>query len=148
MDFLLPDERTMELMRNEFENLDISGRARAMTSALFAQTADTYGDTSENESQNSLHLRKKANRDAETTSASEEVADKSEEAARDESFDNCGALDPCGRQKARAYALLYLYFVKVLGYNSIYGTQIYDAQRSLGGLRSVACPFRAVNGLD
>ncbi len=49
--------------------------------------------------------------------------------------------------KTMALCLLYLYFAGVLGYNVQYGTQIFDAHRGVGGLRSVNSALGKLNNL-
>ncbi len=146
MDFLLPDEGTMDIMRQEFEDLDIGVRARAMTGAIAACMTNTYGKKSNEEAQNSLRLHKNGVSDEETAPPKEEQ-DEIQTPSSSENAEENSEQYSISRQNAAAYALLYLYFIKVLGYNSKYGTQIYDAQRGLGGLRPVACAFRKINGL-
>ena len=147
MELLLPDEATMDIMRREFENLDIGARARTMTGAIAACMTNTYADKSDEKSQNSLRLHENSVSDCEAVPPKEE--EPSEKNAPS-TFENAQERDepfPFARQKAGAYTLLYLYFIKVLRYNSRYGTQIYDAQRGLGGLQPIACAFRDINGL-
>ena len=147
MDLLLPDEGTMDIIRQEFENLDIGARARAMTGAIAACMTDTYGEKSDEEAQNSLRLHKNDVSDVETAPPKEEEQGEIHAPSFSENAEERGEQYSPARQNAAAYALLYLYFAKVLGYNSRYGTQIYDAQRGLGGLQPIACAFRDINGL-
>ena len=148
MEFLLPDERTMELMRREFDSLDIGGRAKMAPGAIAACMTDTYKNGNDDEAQNSLRLHKNDVSDPETPPSREGDADGDGLSDGEDGFDGDGARCARERQKARAAELLYLYFIKVLGYNSRYGTKIYDAQRGLGGLQPIDCAFRKLNGLD
>ena len=43
--------------------------------------------------------------------------------------------------------VLFLYIVVILGYNARYGTQIYDADRGVGRVRSARCAFGSLNNL-
>ena len=43
--------------------------------------------------------------------------------------------------------VLFLYIVVILGYNARYGTQIYDSDRGLGGVRSAHSAFGSLNNL-
>ena len=147
MDLLLPDEGTFDIMRQEFENLDIGARARAMTGAIAACMTNTYDDNSDEKAQNSLRLHKNDFSDAESAPSQEEEQDEKTAPSSFEDEGERGGQYSFARQKAGAYALLYLYFIKVLRYNSRYGTQIYDAQRGLGGLQPDACAFRDINDL-
>ena len=155
MDLLLPDENTMQKMALEFAKLNTAERAKASARALSRDFSDPFFaplDDVEN-AKNSLHMHKIAKNDARpqaTDGTSEQLP--SAEEKRDISSDV--GVDKTARgplatrnQKALPLALLYLYFIGVLGYNSSYGTQIYDPQRSLGELRSVACPFGKLNDL-
>ena len=141
MDFLLPDEDSMRRMRQEFDRLNISNRLQAVTSALSRDFADA-----DDEPQNSLHMRKICSDDA-SLSTDETEAERAADAPIPSSSDasNARILSP-QMQKAFAVAVLYLYFARILGYNSGYGTEIYDPRRGLGGLQPVSLPFGELNG--
>ena len=50
--------------------------------------------------------------------------------------------------KIRYILLLYLYFNAIMGYNRKYGTQIFDTNRGVGGLRSVDSALGKLNNLS
>lgn len=154
MDFLLPDDIAMERMRREFEKLDINGRLKAAACALAASgnsnvllsyaesSPPSADDCADPASFSSL----RAYADDETSlsrpmpSADESAPDLSHAEAPSLSSAACprrvDAVSNLREQKAVLLLLLYLYFMRVLGYNSKYGTQIYDPKRGLGRLRS------------
>lgn len=144
MDFLLPDEDSMRRMLQEFDRLNISTRLQAVTSALSRDFAPADAD---DEPQNSLHMRKICSDDA-SLSTDETETERAADAPIPSSFDasNARILSP-QIQKAFAVAVLYLYFVRILGYNSGYGTEIYDPRRGLGELQPIAFAFGELNGL-
>ena len=43
--------------------------------------------------------------------------------------------------------VLFLYIILLLRYNARYGTQIYDADRGVGRVRSARCAFGSLNNL-
>lgn len=145
MDILLPDEDAMRRMRQEFDKLNVSDRMRAVTSAL---RPDIEAVEAPSEPQNSLHMCKTHSGD-DSSSLDENAVDGDASAPFPAISDAPDArLSPFPMQKAFAVAVLYLYFIRVLGYNIGYGTEIYDPRRGLGGLQPVSLPFGELNGLS
>ena len=109
MDFILPNDDTMELMREEFAKMKANSFARTYTLAK----------NDENES------------DEFSNNLSEDDGKSKTDEVRE----------------VRGLFLL-LYFVKHLGYNISYGTQIFNTQRGMEQLRPVANHFGQLNNLD
>lgn len=96
MDFLLPDDDTMDIMRREFDRMKRGARASAL------------------------------------------------------SFSDGEADSSAGNRDLGAYistVFFLLYFVRRLRYNTSYGIQIFDADRSLEQIRSVGNNFGQLNDL-
>ena len=99
MDFMLPDDDTMEIMRREFDSLKRGENARTFA---FADNEKPL-------------CRSGANGGAQLTYL--------------------------------PTALLLLYFVKHMSYNTGYGTQIFDTDGGLAQLQRVGSNFRQLNDL-
>lgn len=120
MDFILPNDDTMELMREEF--------AKIKTGSSFAR--------------------------AYALANNENAANETEEALKSPLGD--GRLNNSDEsRKVRTYIgspatglFLLLYFVKHLGYNISYGTQIFNSQRGMEQLRPIENHFGQLNDLD
>ena len=124
MDFILPSEDTMELMREEFSKMKTDSFARAFALANNGDTP-TNADNETNTTHNSLN---------ETVGNSQ--TDEVREARRGEYI-----------EQTVASTLLLLYFVKHLGYNISYGTQIFNTQRGMEPIRCVESHFGQLNDL-
>ena len=107
MDFILPDDDTMELMRREFNNLKIGKDARTFT---LADDLDNPRET-------------------------DDAVDIPSNGARGTGIAYISAM------------LLLLYFVKHLGYNTGYGTEIFNPDGGVEQLQRVGRIFRQLNDL-
>ena len=145
MDFILPSDDTMELMREEFSKLKTDSFARAFALA-------NNDDTPTNADNEAGETPQSQCRDV-GSSNPDEVREVRE-------THNCLSED-VGNSKTdevretRAYigqtvasTLLLLYFVKHLGYNISYGTQIFNTQRGMEPIRPIENHFGQLNGLD
>ena len=106
MDFILPDDATMDIMRKEFNKLKLRENALAFAFA-------------DSDAPDSL------------ASAGQPPANPAHAALN----------------TYITAVLLLLYFVKHIGYNTRYGTQIFDADGSMERLQSVGHIFRQLNDL-
>lgn len=122
MDFILPSEDTMELMREEFSKMKTDSFARAF--ALANNGAPNTDDETVG-THNSLN---------ETVGNSK--SGEAREVRRGEYI-----------EQSVASTLLLLYFVKHLGYNISYGTQIFNTQRGMEPIRCVESHFGQLNDL-
>ncbi|MDE7373241.1 MAG: hypothetical protein K2N18_04180 [Clostridia bacterium] len=129
MDFILPNDDTMELMREEFAKMKANSFAH------------TYA-LANNDENKSDELSNSLNED--------DCKNKTDELSN-------GLSDNDSKRKAdevRAYIgspvaglFLLLYFVKHLGYNISYGTQIFNTQRGMEQLRRNENHFGQLNNL-
>ena len=100
MDFILPSDDTMELMREEFAKLKTGAGAHAF--ALSSEDDSVPEERQENRS-HGVYI---------------------------------------------SAVLLLLYFVKQMGYNTSYGTEIFNTHRGLEQIRPVGCSFGKLNDLN
>ena len=140
MDFILPSDDTMELMREEFAKMKANSFARTYTLASDA-AADTHSGTDKTKSDE----------------LSDSLIENGSRSKSDELSN--GLIENVGRSKsgnarevrevrnARAIFLL-LYFVKHMGYNISYGTQIFNTERGMEQLRPIQNRFGQLNDLD
>lgn len=148
MDFVLPSDETMELMREEFSKLKKDSFARAFALAnnncedniengvnfkgASANKPDRMSLSDENRISNGVNAPEDAlNQDGENPL---------EYIPNDRSGERCVSEAIC--------VLLLLYFVKHLGYNISYGTQIFNTQRGMESIRPDESHFRQLNNLD
>ena len=123
MDFILPSEDTMELMREEFSKMKTDSFARAFALANNGDTP-TNADNETNTTHNSLD---------------ENVSNSKSDEVRE--------VRGVYIEQTVASTLLLLYFVKHLGYNISYGTQIFNTQRGMEPIRCVESHFGQLNDL-
>ena len=120
MDFILPSDDTMELMREEFAKLkkDSLARAFALSNNRPADNADADNEAAPIPAQNRV---------GETKS---------------------GEAPGAYITPSAVGILLLLYFVKHLSYNINYGTQIFNTHRGLEQIRPNQSYFGKLNNLD
>lgn len=118
MDFLMPDDATAQKMCEEYASC-LKNKAHSL-----AYINETLLDETE---QNS----------------SQKETDVAEKTA------NGIAKQPLHPHISHAYDIkvLFLYIVVILGYNARYGTQIYDTDGGVGGLRRMQSAFGSLNHL-
>ena len=148
MDFVLPSDETMELMREEFSKLKKDSFARAFALANgngednIKNGPDLEGASANNPSRTGLSDN---NRVSNGTNSPEDTLNQDGEHPLD--------YIPNDRSGERYVSeaicvLLLLYFVKHLGYNISYGTQIFNTQRGMESIRPDERHFRRLNDLD
>ena len=149
MDFILPSEDTMELMREEFSKMKTDSFARAFA---FANNGDTptNADNETNTTHNSLNETVGNSKSGEARDA-REVRETHNRLGENVSNSKSGEAREVRRgeyiEQSVASTLLLLYFVKHLGYNISYGTQIFNTQRGMEPIRCVESHFGQLNDL-
>lgn len=138
MDYLLPNDETMKKMCAEYAHC-LNKKAGALgyineLSSNDNQSGDT--DNRLNESQN------------QSGDLSDGLQGDSQRNLRRDS-QNYEAENPNRAQCAYTcdIKVLFLYIILLLRYNAMYGTQIYDADRGVGRVRSARCAFGSLNNL-
>ena len=125
MDFILPSDDTMELMREEFAKMKPDSFARAFALANGDDiSANMDGNTKKTE----------------CPSCNDACSDNPDREGREVQGTYIGP--------AIATVLLLLYFVKHLGYNNSYGTQIFNTYRGMEQIRPNPSHFGQLNDLD
>ena len=134
MDYLLPDDETVKKMCAEYAcRLNKKAGALGYINELNSNDNQSGGSNNRlNESQNqSGGANDNPNGDLQRDSQS----GKAENPNRAQCAYTCDI------------KVLFLYIILLLGYNARYGTQIYDADRGVGRVRSARCAFGSLNNL-
>lgn len=138
MDYLLPDDETVKKMCAEYA-CRLNKKAGALGYINELNSNDNQsGDKNNrlNESQNqSGDLNDGAQGDSQRNLQRDSQSGKAENPNRAQCAYTCDI------------KVLFLYIILLLGYNARYGTQIYDADRGVGRVRSARCAFGSLNNL-
>ncbi len=140
MDYLLPDDETVKKMCEEYACL-INKKAGALGYINKLNSNDNKcGDGSTDDFGNE-------SQENQSGCINDNLHDMAQKDLQNSKTAN-SALARC------AYAcnicdikVLFLYIVLLLRYNARYGTQIYDADRGVGRVRSARCAFGSLNNL-
>ena len=146
MDFILPSEDTMELMREEFSKMKANSFARAFALANNGDTP-TNADNETNTTHNSLNENVGNSQTDEVREVRELPNSLDENVGNSKSGEAREVRRGEYIEQTVASTLLLLYFVKHLGYNISYGTQIFNTQRGMEPIRCVESHFGQLNDL-
>ena len=129
MDYLLPDDETVKKMCAEY-----ACRLNKKAGAL------GYINETLNRSDNAVN-------DARDDSNDGAQCDSQLNLQRDSQNDEAENSNRAQCAYTCDIKVLFLYIILLLGYNARYGTQIYDADRGVGRVRSARCAFGSLNNL-
>ena len=138
MDYLLPDDETVKKMCAEYAcRLNKKAGALGYINELNSNDNQSGGSNNRlNESQNqSGDLNDGAQSDSQRNLQRDSQIGEAENSNRAQCAYTCDI------------KVLFLYIILFLGYNARYGTQIYDADRGVGRVRSARCAFGSLNNL-
>ena len=137
MDYLLPDDETVKKMCAEYA-CRINKKAGALGYINELNLSDNQSDDVDNrlnESQNRSGLQ------------GDQSGDSKRNLQRDSQKDEAANSNLAQCAYTCDIKVLSLYIVLLLRYNARYGTQIYDADRGVGRVRSARCAFGSLNNL-
>ena len=137
MDYLLPDDETVKKMCAEYA-CRINKKAGALGYINELNLSDNQSDDVDSrlkESQNRSGLQGDQSGDSKRNLQ----RDSQKEEAANSNLAQCAYT--CDIK------VLFLYIVLLLRYNARYGTQIYDTDGGVGGVRSARCAFGSLNNL-
>lgn len=136
MDYLLPDDETVKKMCAEYA-CRINKKAGALGYINELNLSDNQSDDVDSrikESQNRSGL-------------NDQSGDSKRNLQRDSQNDEAANSNLAQCAYTCDIKVLFLYIILLLRYNTRYGTQIYDADRGVGRVRSARCAFGSLNNL-
>ncbi|HAT83576.1 MAG TPA: hypothetical protein DEF02_03515 [Clostridiales bacterium] len=137
MDYLLPDDETVKKMCAEYACY-LNKKTGALGYINELNSNDNQSDDIDSrlkESQNQSGL------------SNDPSGDSQRNLQRDSQNDEAGKPNRAQYAYTCDIKVLFLYIILLLGYNARYGTQIYDADRGVGRVRSARCAFGSLNNL-
>ena len=137
MDYLLPDDETVKKMCAEYA-CRINKKAGALGYINELNLSDNQSDDVDSrlkESQNRSGLQ------------DDQSGDSKRNLQRDSQNDEAANSNLAQCAYTCDIKVLFLYIVVILGYNARYGTQIYDTDGGVGGLRRMQSAFGSLNHL-
>ncbi len=137
MDYLLPDDETVKKMCAEYA-CRINKKAGALGYINELNLSNNQNGEADNrlkESQNQNGLSDDQSGDSQRNMQRDSQNDEAENSNRAQCAYTCDI------------KVLFLYIILLLRYNAMYGTQIYDADRGVGRVRSARCAFGSLNNL-
>lgn len=141
MDYLLPDDETVKKMCAEYA-CRINKKAGALGYINELNLSDNQSDDVDSrlkESQNRSGLNDDQSGDSKRNLQRDLQRDSQNDEAANSNLAQCAYT--CDIK------VLFLYIILLLRYNTRYGTQIYDADRGVGRVRSARCAFGSLNNL-
>lgn len=141
MDYLLPDDETVKKMCAEYA-CRINKKAGALGYINELNLSDNQSDDVDSrlkESQNRSGLNDDQSGDSKRNLQRDLQRDSQNDEAANSNLAQCAYT--CDIK------VLFLYIILLLRYNTRYGTQIYDADRGVGRVRSAHCAFGSLNNL-
>ena len=141
MDYLLPDDETVKKMCAEYA-CRINKKAGALRYINELNLSDNQSDDVDSrlkESQNRSGLNDDQSGDSKRNLQRDSQRDSQNDEAANSNLAQCAYT--CDIK------VLFLYIILLLRYNTRYGTQIYDADRGVGRVRSARCAFGSLNNL-
>lgn len=137
MDYLLPDDETVKKMCAEYA-CRINKKAGALgyineLNLSDNQSDDVYSRLKESQNRSGLN--------------DDQSGDSKRNLQRDSQNDEVANSNLAQCAYTCDIKVLFLYIILLLRYNTRYGTQIYDADRGVGRVRSARCAFGSLNNL-